>query len=66
MFFLGWFYPKLAQLIPKPTESLREVQYPQLDVVLLSASLFFWGTERGRNDLDHGFNHQPSAWLHLH
>lgn len=38
--FLEWFYPKLAQFIPKPTELLREMQYPQLDAVLLSASLF--------------------------
>lgn len=31
----------IAQFIPKPAELLREVQYPQLDVVLLSASLLF-------------------------
>lgn len=29
----------IAQFIPKPTELFREVQYPQLDVVSLSASL---------------------------
>lgn len=46
MFILGWFYPKLAQFIPKPAEMLREVQYPQMDIVLLSTSLFF-GALRG-------------------
>lgn len=55
MYVLGWFYPKLAQFIPKPAEPLREVQYPQLDIVFLSASFFFWDTERGRSELDHGF-----------
>lgn len=44
--FLGWFYPKLAQFIPKPVELLREMQSPQLDVVFLSAS-FLFGALRG-------------------
>lgn len=46
VFFLGWLYPKLAQFTSKPVELCREVQHPHLDVVLLSASLFF-GALRG-------------------
>lgn len=65
MLILRWFHPKLAQFIPKPAEPLRGAISPTGHSLAISI-LIFWGTERGRSDLDHGFNHQPSAWLHLH
>lgn len=66
MGFLGCFYPRLVQFIPNLSEHAHRGA-SSLPGCGPAISIPITGVLRGvGGDLDHGFNHQPSAWLCLH